>query len=78
VDIFRQFKLSKSVRLIGVGAGTLQPASVPVQAELFADEDQERDRKWEKVDRAMDAVTERFGSHAVVRGGPGRSKKSQP
>jgi DNA polymerase-4 len=68
LEIFRQFKLSKPVRLIGVGAGTLQPASMPVQADLFPDEHQIRDGKWEKVDRAMDAVTKRFGSHAVVRG----------
>lgn len=70
LELFRQFKLSKPVRLIGVGAGTLQPASMPVQADLFPDEHQDRDRKWEKVDRAMDAVAERFGSHAVVRGKP--------
>lgn len=70
LELFQRFKLSKPVRLIGVGAGTLQPASVPVQAGLFANEHRERDRKWEKVDRAMDAVAERFGSHAVVRGKP--------
>lgn len=70
LELFHRFKLSRPVRLIGVGAGTLQPASMPVQAELFPDRHQDRDRKWEKVDRAMDAVAERFGSHAVMRGKP--------
>lgn len=69
LELFRQFSLTKAVRLIGVGAGALQPVFQPVQAELFPDGQQVRDRKWEKVDRAMDAVAERFGDRAVTRGG---------
>ena len=75
LDLFNGFSLTQTVRLIGVGAGVLQPESTPVQADLFADGEQVRDSKWEKVDRAMDAVTERFGDLAVTRGKLGHSPK---
>lgn len=78
MELFRQFPLKQAVRLIGVGAGVLQPVSTPVQAELFPDGRQVRDHKWEKVDRAMDAVAERFGDAAVTRGKLGRSDKKDP
>jgi DNA polymerase-4 len=68
LELFNQFSLTQAVRLIGVGAGALRPASTPVQASLFPDNRQARDHKWEKVDRAMDAVAERFGEQAVTRG----------
>jgi DNA polymerase-4 len=71
-ELFHQFPLNRPVRLIGVGAGALQPESVPVQAAMFPDGDQVRDRKWEKVDRAMDRVSRRFGDHMVTRGNRGR------
>jgi DNA polymerase IV len=78
LDLFHGFSLTQAVRLIGVGAGVLQSESTPVQAELFTDGQQVRDRKWEKVDRAMDAVVERFGDLAVTRGKLGRSHKKDP
>jgi DNA polymerase-4 len=68
LELFNQFSLPLAVRLIGVGAGALQPASTPVQASLFPENGQARGHKWEKVDRAMDAVAERFGEQAVTRG----------
>lgn len=68
MELFNQFVLTKEVRLIGVGAGTLQSTSMPVQADLFPGKEQAKDQKWEKVDRVMDAVTERFGKQAVIRG----------
>lgn len=71
-ELFRQFPLVRRVRLIGVGTGALQPASVPIQADLFPDGDQLRDRKWERVDQAMDRVSRRFGDHMVTRGNRGR------
>jgi DNA polymerase-4 len=68
LELFNQFSLTRAVRLIGVGAGALQPAATPVQTALFPDDGQTRDHKWERVDRAMDAVAERFGEQAVTRG----------
>ncbi len=76
-ELFRQFSLKRPVRLIGVGTGALVSQSMPVQADLFPDGDQVRDRKWEKVDRAMDAVSQRFGEKSVTRGKFGRFKKER-
>jgi hypothetical protein len=53
---------------VGVGASGLQPESRPVQLGLFADTKQVQDRKWEKVDQALDAVSDRFGTRMVIRG----------
>ncbi len=67
-DLLKAFPLTLPVRLVGVGVGGLQSAAIPVQAQLFPDEKTRQDRRWEKVDKAVDAVTERFGKRAVVRG----------
>jgi DNA polymerase-4 len=72
LDLLQAFALTQPVRLVGVGASGLQPDRIPVQAELFPDSPQSRDAKWEKVDRAMDAVAERFGKAAVKRGNENR------
>jgi DNA polymerase IV len=68
LDLLRAFPLTQPVRLVGVGAAGLLPDRIPVQADLFPDSGQIRDAKWEKVDRAMDAVADRFGKSAVKRG----------
>jgi DNA polymerase IV len=69
LDLLQALPLTQPVRLIGVGASGLQPDRIPVQADLFPDTQRDRDTKWEKVDRAMDAVADRFGKSAVKRGG---------
>jgi DNA polymerase-4 len=68
LKLLQQYTLHKPVRLVGVGASGLQPESRPVQMELFSNEIRTPDHKWEKVDRAVDALSDRFGSHTVVRG----------
>jgi DNA polymerase-4 len=68
VGLLTAFEMQRPVRLIGVGAGNLQPHAVPVQQELFADAQNQHLRQWEKVDRAMDAIDARFGRRCVVRG----------
>lgn len=59
--------LDKAVRLIGVGASALIADTTPQQACLFPGEEQ-RNSGWEKVDRAVDRIAERFGCSAVHRG----------
>jgi DNA polymerase IV len=59
--------LDKPVRLIGVGASALIADTTPQQACLFSGVDH-RDNGWEKVDRAVDRIAERFGRSAVHRG----------
>jgi DNA polymerase-4 len=59
--------LGKTVRLIGVGASALIADTTPQQACLFPGADR-TDDGWEKVDRAVDRIAERFGRSAVHRG----------
>lgn len=59
--------LEKAVRLIGIGASALIADTTPQQACLFAGPDRKA-CGWEKVDRAVDQIAERFGRSAVHRG----------
>lgn len=59
--------LEKAVRLIGVGASALIADTTPQQACLFPSIDR-KDSGWEKVDRAVDRIAERYGHSAVQRG----------
>jgi DNA polymerase-4 len=68
LGLLNAFDLNQPIRLIGVGAGNLQSSQVPLQQELFATEENQHRRQWEKVDRALDAIDERFGRHCVLRG----------
>ena len=74
VELLSDFSLTQSVRLVGVGASGLLPESAPVQAELFSGGQERHNHKWDKVDRAMDAVNHRFGERAVARGKLPRQK----
>lgn len=59
--------LEKAVRLIGVGASALIAETTPQQTLLFPGIDRKANG-WEKVDRAVDRIAERFGRSAVHRG----------
>ncbi|MFO7716646.1 DNA polymerase IV [Desulfosarcina sp.] len=59
--------VDKAVRLIGVGASALIADTTPLQTGLFSGEDRKA-RGWEKVDRIVDRIAERFGQSAVRRG----------
>ena len=60
------YRLDRPVRLIGVGAAGLVPASQPVQTDLFAGA-RRADADWERVDRTVDAIAQKFGPGAVRR-----------
>jgi DNA polymerase-4 len=66
-ELLKKEKLVKKVRLVGVGVSNLEPADQTGQLPLFIREDA-REEKWEKAERAMDEITERFGHGAVKRG----------
>jgi DNA polymerase IV len=58
------FPLNKKVRLIGVGASDFFSADRPVQLSLFPQSKNSR-FKWEKLDRAVDAISEKFGRDII-------------
>jgi len=65
VALLEQFDLRQPMRLVGLAAFDLIGADGRPQQELFPDERRERSRR---LDRALDAVHERFGDDAIHRG----------
>lgn len=61
------YHIKTKVRLIGVGASGLVAGSVPVQMGIFEKENMGR-RHWEKVDRVVDSITNKYGQKIVKRG----------
>ncbi|MBT8351436.1 MAG: DNA polymerase IV, partial [Deltaproteobacteria bacterium] len=61
-----KYRLRKKIRLIGVGASGFMPATMPHQVELF-EQNVKKDNNWEKVERAIDTIIEKFGKDAVRR-----------
>jgi DNA polymerase-4 len=59
--------LDKAVRLVGIAASALVADTTPQQACLFP-RFGKKENGWEKVDRAVDQIAERFGRSAVHRG----------
>jgi len=75
--LLRDYPLTRKVRLIGVGASNFVPSETPVQTDLFAEGGKSL-ANWEKVDHAVDAINERFGSGVVHKASlvDGRQRKS--
>ncbi|MBW2219967.1 MAG: DNA polymerase IV, partial [Deltaproteobacteria bacterium] len=66
VTLLKNFRVDKKIRLIGVGVSSFLLETGPVQMELF-EENREQASNWEKVDRAVDGISEKYGKHAVKR-----------
>ena len=62
-----KYLAEKKVRLVGVGVSNLEPSGRGGQLPLF-DRRDAREEEWEKAERAMDEIMERFGHDAVKRG----------
>ena len=60
------FSIDRKLRLIGLGASGLTDEKRPVQMDLFGGRDG-KDDNWERVDRAADAIAERFGKDILGR-----------
>ncbi|MCP4748851.1 MAG: DNA polymerase IV [Desulfobacteraceae bacterium] len=67
-ELLNRFVINLPVRLVGIGATSLQDEHAPAQADLFDETDGNRFHKWENLDRAVDAISERFGGRSVTRG----------
>ena len=61
-----EYKITKKIRLIGVGTSGFSPVSASVQMGLF-EHSEEADGDWEKVDKALDAISKKFGKDVVGR-----------
>ncbi len=75
LTLLQSFPMGKPVRLVGVGASGLMSATMPIQADLFPGAADDKHRRWEKVDRAVDAIDDRFGRRSIVRGSLAPSDK---
>jgi DNA polymerase IV len=60
------YRLKTKIRLVGVGASGFVPSATPFQMELFQQKDK-KDNNWEKVERTIDQIFEKFGKDAVRR-----------
>ena len=69
VQMLEKYRLNQKVRLIGVGVSGLVPASHPVQMDIISavDTEKKQNKKWEKVDRTVDSIREKYGKQAVKR-----------
>jgi DNA polymerase-4 len=61
-----EYKITQKIRLIGVGTSGFSPVSASVQRGLF-EHSEEGDGDWEKVDKALDAISKKFGKDVVGR-----------
>ncbi|MEA3438110.1 MAG: DNA polymerase IV [Thermodesulfobacteriota bacterium] len=61
-----KYRLKTKIRLIGVGASSFVPSAMPFQMELF-ERKEKKGNNWEKVERAIDTIIEKFGEDAVRR-----------
>lgn len=64
--LLKAYQIKAKVRLIGVGATNLLPASNPVQIDIF-ETNINQSSKWEKVDRTVDKIKKKFGENVVIK-----------
>jgi DNA polymerase-4 len=66
VQLLEAYKITQKIRLIGVGTSGFSPVTASVQMDLFDSGDETADG-WEKIDRALDSISTRFGKDVVGR-----------
>lgn len=66
--LYKNLKITKKIRLIGVGVSRLQDGRKAIQQDLFQTGEQQREKQWKSVDTAIDSIGKKFGtSRSVVR-----------
>ena len=65
LNLLSELDLNQPIRLVGLAAFNLSQSRYPAQGVLF---DDPKRAKNQKLDKAIDAVLDRFGDHAVKRG----------
>jgi len=74
LELLKGLRLARPVRLIGVGGSSLVAENTLIQQELFPVAQGPHARRWEQVDRAVDAVGAKFGPESLKKANliPGR------
>ncbi len=69
-QLLEAVKIQQKIRLIGLGVSGFDQGTHPEaqQGLLFQNAAQEDQEKHQKIDNAVDALRQRFGRHAIVRG----------
>lgn len=65
-QLIDDFKMTKKIRLIGVGTSGFSTVTASVQMGLFDHEEEPRDN-WKKVDEAIDSISQKFGKNVIRR-----------
>ena len=60
------FKITKKIRLIGVGTSGFSSITASLQMGLFENDSEAKD-EWEKVDRTLDSISKKFGKDVIGR-----------
>lgn len=65
-QLIDDFKMTKKIRLIGVGTSGFSTVTASVQMGLFDHKEEPRDN-WKKVDEAIDSISQKFGKNVIRR-----------
>ncbi|MGD8657119.1 MAG: DNA polymerase IV [Desulfobacterales bacterium] len=65
-QLIDDFKITQKIRLIGVGTTGFSAVTAAVQMDLFEQKEKPTDN-WEKVDQALDSISQKFGKDAIGR-----------
>lgn len=65
-QLLERYRMPKEARLIGVGVSNLVSETGPAQVDIFERDDPENSN-WEKLDEAIDTITEKFGTDVIKR-----------
>jgi DNA polymerase-4 len=65
-QLIDNFKITQKIRLIGVGTTGFSAVTASVQMSLFDQEEKPNDN-WEKVDKALDSISQKFGKNVIGR-----------
>ncbi|NIP22503.1 MAG: DNA polymerase IV, partial [Phycisphaerae bacterium] len=65
-QLLDDFKITQKIRLIGVGTTGFSTVTASVQIGLFDHKEKPNDN-WEKVDEALDSISQKFGKDVIGR-----------
>ena len=64
LSLLKKIEITKKIRLIGVNVACLDKGRGHFQMELL-NEVREKTEKWEKIDKAIDSISDKFGNSII-------------